>query len=71
MSVKLDTVTPVVLLQLLLAYWQDIYFGQLIELALILFGFMNLIWTMTKVLLRKNKKKKQKRVSKHYLLEVP
>ena len=49
MSVKLDTVTPVVRLQLLLAYWQDIYFGQLTEMALIFSVFINLIWTMTKI----------------------
>ena len=31
--------TPVVRLSLLLARWQDIYFGQLTEMALIFFGF--------------------------------
>ena len=41
MSVKPDTVTPVVRLQLLLAYWQDIYFGQLTEMALIFSVFTN------------------------------
>ena len=39
MSVKPDTLTPVVCLLLLLAYWQDIYFGQLTEMALIFCGF--------------------------------
>ena len=39
MFVKPDTVTPVVRLSLLLAYWQDIYFGQLTEMAVIFFGF--------------------------------
>ena len=47
MFVKPDTVTPVVRLQLLLAYWQDIYFGQLTELVLIFWFITNLSWTLT------------------------
>ena len=44
MSVKSDAVTPVDCLQLLLAYWQDIYFGQLTEMVLIFSVFTHLIW---------------------------
>ena len=58
MFVKPDTVTPVVRLQLFLAYWQDIYFGQLTEMALIFSVFTNLIWTMTKIRPKKKTKKK-------------
>ena len=46
MPVKPDTVTPVVRL---LTYWQDIYFGQLTEMALIFSVFTNLIWTITEI----------------------
>ena len=53
MSVKPDTVTPVVRLRLLLAYWQDIYFGQLTKMALIFSVLTNLIWTMTEILPKK------------------
>ena len=63
MSIKYDTVTPVVRLQLLLAYWQDIYFGQLTEMVTIFLVFKNLIWTMTESL-PKNKKKKHKHETK-------
>ena len=59
MSVKPDVVTLVVRLQLLLAYWQDIYFSQLTEMDLIFSVFTNLIWTMTEILPKKKKKKKK------------
>ena len=49
MFVKPVTVTSVVRLQLLLAYWQHIYFVQLTERALIFSVFTNLIWTMTEI----------------------
>ena len=62
MSVKPDTVIPVVRLQLFLAYWQDnICFGQLTEMALIVLVFTNLIWTMTEILPKKKKKKQKKK----------
>ena len=53
MSVKPDAVTSVVRLQLLLVYWQDVYFSQLTEMALSFLVFTNLIWTMTEIFQKK------------------
>ena len=63
MFVRPDTVTPVVRLYLLLAYWLDIYFGQLTEMALIFSFFANLIWTMSEIWPKKKKKPGRQRLA--------